>query len=166
MEALIKEYDQSLCKIRKSKENVSEEQQKILSSMASDLEYSLEWMRTGRRPGNRRGIERRAAYQRERAFDPMLMQRYFRSADETVYEWDNHVQQYTIGEWEKIQLEDALSVLTEREKEIYLMSRGNCFSYSEIAGYLVISRSAVQTMIERSEKKIAQQVKESIFCNY
>jgi len=166
MEALIKEYNQSLCKIRKPKENVSEEQQKILYSMASDLKYSLEWMRTGRRPGNRRGIERRAAYQRERAFDPILMQRYFRSTDETVYEWDKHVQQHTIGEWEKIQLEAALSVLTKREKEIYLMSRGYCLSYSEIAGYLVISRSAVQTMIERAEKKIERQVKESIFCNY
>lgn len=165
MDALIKEYNQTLCEIKKSREIVSEEQSEILSSMVLDLEFAIEWMRTGRRPGNRRGIERQAAYQRERAFDPILMQRYFRSTDEAVYEWDEHVQQYTLGEWEKIQLEDALSGLTEREKEIYLMSRGYCLSYKEIAGYLAVSRSTVQTVIERAEKKIARQVKESIFCN-
>lgn len=36
------------------------------------------------------------------------MQRYFRSMDNNLYEWDNHQQEYVIGEWEKIRLEDVL----------------------------------------------------------
>lgn len=40
---------------------------KILTDMISDIPYSLEWMKKARRPGNRRGIQRLAAYQRERA---------------------------------------------------------------------------------------------------
>lgn len=67
-------------------------------------------------------IERLAAYQRERACDPLFMQRYFRGMDENLYEWDSHRQEHVIGEWDKIRLEDALSLLTEREKEVYLMS--------------------------------------------
>lgn len=92
---------------------------KILTDMISDIPYSLEWMKKERR----RGIERLAAYQRERACDPLLLQRYFRSMDDNLYEWDNHQLEHAIGEWDKIRLEDALSLLTEREKEVYLMCR-------------------------------------------
>lgn len=160
---LIEEYNRSLYSIRGAKERANEEERKILSGMASDLEYALEWMQTGRRPGNRRGIERRAAYQRERLFDPLLMQRYFRSADDSIYEWDNHRPEHVISKWEKIQIEKALLVVTKREREIYLMSRGFCLSYGEIANHLSISRSTVQTMIERAEKKINIWVRESFF---
>ncbi|MGV5537606.1 sigma factor-like helix-turn-helix DNA-binding protein [Bacillus sp. XB1] len=164
MEELIKEYKQSLKTIKQAKGTAEEEEHKIYSEMISDLEFALEWMQTARRPGNRRGIERRAAYQREKVYDPLLMQRYFRNMDDNIYEWDNQVQEHTIGEWARVQLEDALSTLTEREKELYLMSRGYCLSYSEIASYLVISRSTVQTVVERGERKIAKRIQESIFC--
>ena len=165
MEELIKSYKQSLREMKNAKENAYEEEKKIFSGMISDLEFTLEWLSTGRRPGNRRGIERRAAYQREKACDPLLMQRYFRSMNDNLYEWDDHEKENAISKWEKIQLEDALSVLTEREKKVYLMSRGYCLPYREIAKYLMISCSTVQTMIERAEKKIARQIDESLFCN-
>jgi len=93
------------------------------------------------------------------------MQRYFRSMDDNLYEWDNHEQEHAIGEWDKVRLEDALSLLTEREKEVYLMSRGYCLTYREIARYFNVTCSTVQSMIERAEKKIARQVNESLFCN-
>ncbi|WP_141536513.1 hypothetical protein [Bacillus cereus] len=59
--------------MKNAKENACEEEKKIFSGMISDLEFTLEWLRTGIRRGNRRGIERRAAYQRERACDPLLV---------------------------------------------------------------------------------------------
>ncbi|EPF11114.1 sigma-70 family RNA polymerase sigma factor [Bacillus cereus BAG1O-3] len=165
MEELIKQYKKSLKDIKKSKETAGEEELRIYSEMISDLEFALEWMQTARRPGNRRGIERRAAYQREKVCDPLLMQRYFRSMDDNGYEWDNHQQENMIDEWEKVKLEDALSLLTKREKEVYLMSRGYCLTYRDIAKYLMVSSSTVQTMIERAEKKIARHTRESLFCN-
>ncbi|MCA1042936.1 sigma-70 family RNA polymerase sigma factor [Bacillus toyonensis] len=164
MEELINSYTHSLLEIRNAKTNANEEERKIFSGMISDLEFTLEWLRTGRRPGNRRGIERRAAYQRERACDPLLMQRYFRGTDNHIYEWDDHHQEHIIGEWDKIRLEDALSLLTAREKEVYFMSRGHCLTYKEIAKCLKLSCSTVQTMIERAEKKIVRQIDESLFC--
>ncbi|MCU4770864.1 sigma-70 family RNA polymerase sigma factor [Bacillus toyonensis] len=165
MQDLIKQYNTTLRQLREAQKDAKEEDIKILTDMISDISYSLEWMKKARRPGNRRGVERLAAYQRERACDPLLMQRYFRSMDDNLYEWDSHQQEDVVGEWDKIRLEDALSLLTEREKEVYLMSRGYCLTYIEIASYLVISRSTVQTMIERAERKIERQIKESIFCN-
>ncbi|EEL06128.1 Prophage LambdaBa01, positive control factor Xpf [Bacillus cereus BDRD-ST196] len=38
--------------------------------------------------------------------------------DDNLYEWDSHKQEHVIGEWDKIRLEDALSLLTEREEEV------------------------------------------------
>ncbi|WP_199427077.1 sigma-70 family RNA polymerase sigma factor [Thermaerobacillus caldiproteolyticus] len=160
---LIQQYKESLKVARKMYSNATDEDKKVIAGMISDLEYAIEWMETGRRPGNRRGIERRAAYQRERSFDPLLMQKYFRSSD-PVYEWDDHEKENVITSWDRERIEDALSVLTYREREVYLMSRGYCLTYSEIANYLCISSSSVQTMIERAEKKIKKRINESLFC--
>ncbi|MBO1513247.1 Fis family transcriptional regulator [Metabacillus sp. BG109] len=145
-------------------DNDTRSDKEIIKDMITDLEYSIEWMETGRRPGNKRGIERRAAYQRERAFDPLLMQKYFRSADDINYEWDNSNKEDLISEWDQERIEDALSVLTKKEKEIYLMSRGYCIRYKDIARYLDITVSTVKTNIKRAEKKIGQRINESLFC--
>jgi positive control factor len=163
MEELLKQYRESLRLAKKLLEKASDEDKKIIRGMISDLEFAIEWMTTGRRPGNRRGIERRAAYQREKPFDPLLMQKFFRSSEPT-YEWDDHQEESLITEWDRQRIEDALSVLTDREREVYLMSRGYCLTYSEIANYLCISSSSVQTMIERAEKKIKKRINESLFC--
>jgi positive control factor len=163
MNDLIREYKESLKIARKIYDNAIEEDKKIVAGMITDLEFAIEWMTTGRRPGNRRGIERRAAYQREKPFDPLLMQKFFRS-NEPVYEWDDHEKEDVITSWDRERIEDALSVLTDREREVYLMSRGYCLTYNEIANYLCISSSSVQTMIERAEKKIQKRINESLFC--
>jgi positive control factor len=163
MQQLIEEYKQSLKAARGMYTKASNEDKKFISGMISDLEYAIEWMETSRMPGNRRGIERRAAYQREKSFDPLLMQKFFRSSEPT-YEWDNHERESVITEWDRQRIEDALSVLTKREREVYLMSRGYCLTYSEIANYLCISSSSVQTMVERAEKKIKKRITESLFC--
>lgn len=163
MEELLKEYKQTLKQTKKLLERAPEQDKKIIRQMIVDLEFVIEWLTTGRRPGHKRGIERRAAYQREKLFDPLLMQKYFRSS-EPVYEWDDHERESVITSWDRERIEDALSVLTEREREVYLMSRGYCLTYSEIANYLCISSSSVQTMIERAERKIKKRIKESLFC--
>jgi positive control factor len=160
---LIQQYKESLRTARKMYSSATDEDKKVIAGMIFDLEYAIEWMTSGRRPGNRRGIERRAAYQRERSFDPLLMQKYFRSSEQ-IYEWDDHEKEDAITSWDRERIEDALSVLTKKEREVYLMSRGYCLTYSEIANYLCISSSSVQTMIERAEKKIKKRIQESLFC--
>jgi positive control factor len=143
--------------------NSSDRDKSILNAMIRDLEYAIEWMETGRQPGSKRGVERLAAYQRERPFDPLLMQSFFRSQNES-YQWEDHEKENIVTSTDRERIEDALSVLTEKEKEVYLMSRGHCLSYSQIANYLCISSSSVQTMIERAEKKISKRRYDSLFC--
>jgi positive control factor len=127
----------------------------VVSSWERNIQYSLEWMRTARCPGSTRGIERRAAYEREKPFDPLLMQRFFRSI-EPIYFWDKEPKENVITPSEKQVISKVLKVLTDKELEVYLMARGNSFSQYKIANLMDISRASVQTMIKRADKKIAK----------
>ncbi|SCM07903.1 A0A073JSD0 (Uncharacterized protein) [Bacillus cytotoxicus] len=163
MKELMKEYRETLKQLEKAKEVAAEADVKVIKEMISDIEYALEWMRTAKQPGAKRGIERRAAYEREKACDPLLMQRYFRSTP-TKYEWDKEEKESVISEWERIMLDDALSTLSESEREMYIMFKGYCFSMGEISIMMNKSKSTVQTVLRRADEKIGKQIKESLFC--
>jgi positive control factor len=164
MEDLLKGYRSTLKHIEELKKHAPEEDKASLGGMASDLRYAIEWMNTGKRPGNKRGIERRAAYQRDKLIDPLVMEKFFRSIDSDPYEWIDHEPISQITESEKERIEDALCVLTDLEKEMYLMKRGHRLTYAQIAEYFNVTRSAVQGTVERAEKKISHRVNSSLFC--
>jgi RNA polymerase sigma factor (sigma-70 family) len=153
---LKKSYNRSLRIVRQLHQRATSEQDKqILEGMAGDLQFALSWMRSGRRPGNRRGIERRAAYQRERPIDPLILQTYYANPSSG---------KCTVTESDRERIEDALSVLTDREKEMYLMAKAGILSYHQIAESLEIAKSTVQDTVERAEKKIEKRINESLFC--
>lgn len=161
MQDLIEQYKESLAIVKKARENCLDKgEYELLTGMISDLEYAIEWMSTGRRPGNRRGVERLAAYQRERPIDPIHIQRYVMRA---AY-YDAFEEKPAVTEWDIQRIEDALSTLTKLEREVYLMSRGHCLSYGEIANLIGLAKGTVQKLIERAEKKIAERKETSLFC--
>lgn len=164
MKDLMKQYTETRKQLEASKMGATEKDISIINGMISDINYALEWMRTAKQPGKKRGIERRAAYQRERPCDPLLMQRYTRSTEMPLYEWDTEAKESVISEWDRIQLEDALSTLTEREKEIYVMSRGYGFTQDKISNYLNVKRTTVQEYLKRADKKIGERLSGSLFC--
>lgn len=130
-------------------------ERQLIGEMRGDVEWVIEWLETGRRPGNKRGIERRAAYEREKLMDPLRMQAF--------------VSRSTAGspcnltEWQRFQLEDALSSLTERERECYVLTHGEGFSFEETARFLQITKSSVQTLVTRAQAKISERVSSSLF---
>ncbi|PFE05060.1 RNA polymerase subunit sigma-24 [Bacillus cereus] len=163
MKELIDQYNKTLRQLEKVKETAIEADLKVLEGMISDVRYALEWMRTAKKPESKRGIERRSAYQREKLVNPLLMQRYLRST-ETQYEWDCEGKENVISHWERIKLEDALSALTEHEKEIFIMYKGGMLTQEEISKELKVTRSTIQQILRRADKKIAKQLSESLFC--
>ncbi|NKQ18409.1 sigma factor-like helix-turn-helix DNA-binding protein [Brevibacillus laterosporus] len=165
MQELLKEYKETRKKLKKAYadlratetvlDDVAESERHYLSEMISDVEYVIEWLETGRRPESKRGIERRAAYQREKLVDPIRMQAFvFRGTAGSPC---------NLTEWEKEQLEDALCCLSPREKECYILTHGEGFSFEETARFLCISRSSVQTLVTRAQNKIANRVVSSLF---
>jgi len=149
---------------KKSKAEIKERWQQLegedapYSLIQGNLEYALSWLKNGHAPGVTRGIERRAAYEREKPFDPLLMQRYFRSA-QPVFPWDTESKENMITPSERIVLDKAMSLLTERELEVLLLkSKGH--SQYEIAKFLNITRSSVQSMLSRANKKVSKILQE------
>ncbi|WP_309479439.1 sigma-70 family RNA polymerase sigma factor [Brevibacillus agri] len=130
-------------------------ERQLIGEMRGEVEWIIEWLETGRRPGNRRGAERQAAYQREKLMDPVKMQAYV--ARSTAGSPVN------LTEWEMQQIEEALCVLSARERECYQLAHGECFSHSQIAELLGISKSSVDTHIKRAQQKISERVLNSLF---
>jgi len=125
----------------------------LIVGMISSCSYVIEWLETGRRPGNRRGIERRAGYQREVPTDPSLL-----PSSGTLWGEAGAEREDVADEASRFRLEAALRGLTERERSCYALARGECFSYGEIAAMLDISKSSVGTYMVRAQRKVENNV--------
>ncbi|MEC0269391.1 sigma factor-like helix-turn-helix DNA-binding protein [Paenibacillus anseongense] len=128
---------------------------RIINEMVADCEWTIEWLESGRRPGNKRGIERRAAYQREKLMDPVRMQAYITQSSAGS--------PANLSDWQSFQIEDALSRLSDRERECYVLAHGECFSFSEIAGMLGVSKGSVEVYVTRAQRKISDDLLNSLF---
>lgn len=149
MESLAESYKHTQHMLRNAKQYQHEPaQSRMLSEMAGDCGFVVEWIQAGRMPGNRRGIERRAAYQREKLVDPIHMQAYVqRSAAGSPA---------NLSDGDRLKLEQALSMLSERERECYLLAHGECFSYQEIAELLQVTKGSVSQYIRRAQIKLSK----------
>lgn len=148
-------YQRSLNAARRVYARADADDKKAISGMISDCEYVIEWLSTGRRPGNKRGVERLAAYQREKLMDPLRMQAFVSNAKAGSPS--------NLSDWERFQIEDALSRLSERERDCYVMAHGECFSFGEIANMLGLSKGSVEEYVERAQKKISEDLQTSLF---
>ncbi|MEK3673560.1 sigma factor-like helix-turn-helix DNA-binding protein [Paenibacillus sp. FSL R10-2771] len=148
-------YQLSLKGAERAYRKADADDKKVISGMKSDCEFVIEWLNTGRRPGNKRGIERRAAYQREKLMDPLKMQAFVQKS--------NAGSPSNLSDWERFQIEDALSRLTIRERECYVLAHGECFSLNEIANLLNISKGTVETYVVRAQEKISKELSTSLF---
>ncbi|MFD1955975.1 sigma-70 family RNA polymerase sigma factor [Paenibacillus thailandensis] len=127
----------------------------IIKGAISDVHYAIEWLHTGRRPGNKRGIERRAAYQREKLVDPMVLQSYASKV--------NSRSGSTLTEEQRFKLEQALCRLSPQEREIYEMAHGQGLPHSEIASLLAISKGSVDKVVQRAQKKVSEELYGNLF---
>ncbi|MFJ5771417.1 hypothetical protein [Psychrobacillus sp. NPDC093180] len=128
------------------------EDKKIINSWISNLQYSIQWLSTGRRPGSTRGIERRSVYQKEILTDATDIAKIIESG-QVIYSEDESIE--TDEEQEHFsQVTDAvLGVLTDKEREIYKMSINGLAPF-EIAQYMEMPYKTVYKAINRCERKI------------
>ncbi|KQL55955.1 MULTISPECIES: sigma factor-like helix-turn-helix DNA-binding protein [Bacillaceae] len=120
----------------------------VVGGMISDLNYSVEWLKRGRRPGNRRGVERQSVYQRTALLDMNL----FPSMD-----LDNG-RERPIDDKDKRAMVDILWLLSNRERQCYVLHMSYGMTYAEIAKEIGVTRASVQKFVERAKKKIFEKV--------
>lgn len=117
--------------------------EKIIKEMISDINFAIGWMHTGKRPGSKRGIERRAAYQNEKLLDPK-----------------NHAgSPANISDDERFRLDEVMKLLSERERECYELAHGYGFSFQYIGDMLDISKGTVAQYVRRAQVKISDMMR-------
>ena len=121
---------------------IDERHKAHVRAMIRDCDYIIEWMETGRRPGNKRGVERLAAYQREIPTD--IMEKYANKPAPVQFHDDR----------EYVHMEYILALLSDRERTCYEMNIGGMWTEREIASTLEISRTSVQEFLKRANAKI------------
>jgi positive control factor len=177
MRLLILEYKQSLRLVRKHREKLKADIKKLekqlkhasikekeyirqqiavlkrdeslLSSMEGDLLYSIEWMTTARRPGNRRGAERLSIEQRT-----VTLPGDFFNNIAYVEQEENE-----LDEEKQRLLEELTWDLTEREKDVFSLAKGEGFTLEYISELLGISKGTANKALYRAEKKIEKNLK-------
>lgn len=112
------------------------DESKTVSGMLSDMRYALDWMRRGRRPGSRRGAERRDIYRRRELL-----------AGTTE-----------LTEDAKRRLIDCVAVMTERELTCWLLHMAHGLTQNEIADRMKISRASVRVYLERAKRKVQEKI--------
>lgn len=151
MERLITEYEIARQDtLRRLQTAIDDEERRIIRSMLSDLDYALQWMRDGKRPGTSRAIDRAEAYKREILFETNTLETAFATY---VRDIQRDIEQAADG-----RIERALSCLKPTEKEAYIMAKAGMMTRRQIAQVLGLEREAVKKMVRRADKKIAKQL--------
>ncbi|SMG58280.1 sigma factor-like helix-turn-helix DNA-binding protein [Paenibacillus aquistagni] len=156
MQDLIPEYKKTMKILVKAKEQAPDEDDaKIIGEMISSTQFSIDYLKKGHHPENRRGIHRRSVQQRTTPLDPLWMQSY--AAPSGCGSYTN------ISESGRLQIDMALSTLTVQERQAYTLHKGLCFSLSQIALEMDVSKSTVQSYIDRAAQKIEAELQCSLF---
>lgn len=127
-------------------------EREIIGGMISECDYVCEWLETGRRPGNRRGIERRAAYQRERPVDPIVLQTYTRQSGGAI----GNIHAEGISDEDRAKVENVLRQLTEKERDAYVMVIGQGLPFAEAARIRGVEKGSIQSLVESARRKISK----------
>ncbi|WP_046178842.1 sigma factor-like helix-turn-helix DNA-binding protein [Domibacillus tundrae] len=152
MQTLIYEYKQSLRELRKMRQALEEKtvlsaederDKKIIGGMISEMEFTIQWLVSGRNPGQLKGAERTGVYA---TVDPKIL--------EAIVPNQEQMEERVITKEEKAMLEEMLSPLTKRERDVFTLIRAEGHSHDKTAVLLGITKSSVQTFLNRAEKKI------------
>ncbi|QMV44457.1 sigma-70 family RNA polymerase sigma factor [Cohnella cholangitidis] len=146
---LIKDYRKSrsmMIKYRDSIDPLAEWQEvDLVQTTVASMNYAIEWMRTGRQPYSRRGVDRRKIYHEPYVLDKDLFPSLQdpEPANEPRYS----------SEERRIALE-LIRSMTDRERDCFLLHAAQGLSMAAIAKELKISKRTVQQSIDRAKKKI------------
>lgn len=118
----------------------------VVEDMIADMNYAIEWMRTGRQPNTRRGVDIKDAYKRSILMDMDLLPT------------PEPEEELSITIAQKQAAVKVLMKLSPRELECYLLHASNGLSFSEIGDELNLTKAAVQKYIDRAKSKVQQAI--------
>lgn len=130
------------------------EEEPVIAGMVSDLDYAIEWMRTGKQPNAvTRGVTTKSAYARR----ILLNTNIFPCLDLEVED------EKPLSDYKKRIVRLVLGELTERQLTCFLLHVAHMRTHQEIAEELHLKATTVQNHIERAREKIDEVLREHQF---
>lgn len=126
---------------------------KDIGAIISSSQYSIQWLRTGHEPQGS-GVSKLPYTKREVQVDDVDKVLTLQNTFETTYP--------NLSEDELAEVHSFLSMLSERERDVFVSIRGKRNTHSQTARYLGISESAMYSYLRRAEKKINKKVNSTL----
>jgi len=124
----------------------------ILNAALSDLNYAIEWINTGKRPGAIRGIERQSVYKREVPFENKWLDVLI---DDGVRLHEIKAQNEETDEMKSDLVKEIKKELTPKQVQVFeMLAQG--MGQKEIADAIGVTKQAVNELITRGKKSIRQ----------
>lgn len=154
---LVEEYKETLANLKACGGDLS---------MQRELKEAIIWMETGYDPAEYRAATRIDAF----VMDHHLMQDLISYVDNDRVTpsriadvLDNCIDDSDVKEIERMyhikqEVNAAMRGLTENERAVFVMIKSELMTYGKVAKTLGISRSSVQSYLERAERKIAANI--------
>lgn len=148
MRDLLASYRQTLRTVRRAWKRATEQDRPILAGMVRDVELAIAWLE--RHVGEvTAATPRSRPRRREVLVDPAVLDR-LRAAAQRME--DAGLPENSARE---AALEGALSLLSPAEREVYTLVVGGRYTFREAAELLGVTKSTVQTLMERARRKLA-----------
>lgn len=115
---------------------------KQINSMMRSMSETIEWLKTGREPGDMNGADKRNIYQHTLVKDMDIFQSL-----------DIFPEEKKISEKQKEFLVREISRLSTRERQCFLLAKAYQWTHEEIAEELKVSINTVKSSIRRAKEK-------------
>lgn len=134
----------------KTEDELKNPQRELLSSALSSTRYAMTVMRSHGRVWAAKDVTKLSYLQREIPYDLEAQENAWIVARAVAKK--KHVPKLTDDQLKL--LDDILAMLTPKEREVFVMVKGNGYSLEQTARILAVTKSSVQTYLERAQEKI------------
>jgi DNA-binding CsgD family transcriptional regulator len=117
------------------------EDRSLINSMIADMNFAIDWMKTGREPDTFNGIDRRNIYQ-EKSMKNM-----------DIYESLDLETGRVLTDDERVLIIRELAKLSPRERQCFILAKSFMMTQQDIAEELGISQRVAGIYIQRAEEK-------------
>lgn len=154
VDKLIQEYKdgrESLKRVYKSlnKDQYDDVEKIVINSMIADMTYVIKWLETGRDPDSYRGIDKRNVYRLSYYEDMEII-------PDINKELNKEREPLYMSQKQRKALINLFKRFSNRERQCFIMYEAEQLSMQQIADKLGISKSTVQSYINRAREKVKE----------
>ncbi|UBH16390.1 sigma factor-like helix-turn-helix DNA-binding protein [Macrococcus armenti] len=152
-----KDVEADVKRVLNSRKAFIENEMAIYRSMLSDLEFAIEWIRSGHNPNDNRALDKRTVYLLDNKTIAEVIKSDASYIKVSTDEYDDYINDVNHA------VSHALRKLSKRELEVFLMMKCEGMSSRDVAELLDVKYTTVESHMERAKRKIERELDSNLF---